>query len=188
MVLAAPGPLLTPPPNCASGNQSRPRVLLCLHCRVEVAGRTPATTLDATVEHQADNFQGLPDAHAIAKSTSMKYKVPGPNPLGNRVLPRDSCVQGHVKTSSFSSADSPKNSHWLVRYGPNGRLRKYRQQMPSMVAPVTCACGPDITHWLGLPGMGPLCSGDASSASSNWASSPAPLVLLVPQGPRSNTQ
>jgi len=39
-----------------------------------IAGETSAKTPDSTVEHLADSFQGLPNAHSIMKYTSTKTK------------------------------------------------------------------------------------------------------------------
>jgi hypothetical protein len=44
-----------------------------LCCR-EDAGETSAIISDTTVEHPADSFQGLPDAHAIVKHLSTKQR------------------------------------------------------------------------------------------------------------------
>ncbi len=40
-----------------------------------VAGETSEIIPDTTVEHPADSFQGLPDAHAIVKQMSTKTKA-----------------------------------------------------------------------------------------------------------------
>jgi len=59
-----------------------PRALHCsaglfLQCIVGVAGGTFATISDSTVEHLADSFLGLPDAHAIVKHMIPKSKSYG---------------------------------------------------------------------------------------------------------------
>jgi len=53
----------------------------CTTCIVGVARETSAITSDSTVEHLADSFQGLPDAHAIVKLTLPKHwQVQAPTP------------------------------------------------------------------------------------------------------------
>jgi hypothetical protein len=50
------------------------RVLHCIVMVGIIAGETSAKTPDSTVEHLADSFQGLPNAHSIMKYTSTKTK------------------------------------------------------------------------------------------------------------------
>ena len=79
----------TPHPNCAPGNQARPRILPA--CIVGVAKGTCAMISDST-EHLADSFMGLPNAHALGKSLAPKSQS-GVGGGGRLLIDREDCDQ-----------------------------------------------------------------------------------------------